>query len=409
MKNLISNEGYQNSKILFDKGINDKVYIKNKSYIDLSNCAGSLILGHNHRIFKESIKKYLHNNLSIFAHPNLHAKNFSQTIKKIFPNFLNIIYCNSGTEAVSKALRISRAINYKKKYIVSVSGSWHGSVDQLLFYPGKKMKPTPLSSGITKNDKKNIIIIPYGDIILSKKILDKKKKNINCLIIEPIQASLPLQNSKKYLKFLETYCKKNQIILIFDEIITAIRTKNKSVQNNYKIKPDITIIGKIFGGGLPIGIIGISKKIQKDLQKQKKKVFFGGTFSGNSLSTFLGNEIIKHILANKKILENLDDKAKFFESNLNMFITKNNLDLKIYRYSSILRIVFTKNTVINRIQRDFFETKNTSKIRLFRKYLFKNKIYYSTSGIIFFSSLLSNNSLDYIIRYIKKGFIKYFK
>ena len=220
---------------------------------------------------------------------------------------------------------------------------------------------------------------------------------------------MPLQNSKKYLKFLETYCKKNQIILIFDEIITAVRTKNKSVQNNYKIKPDITIIGKIFGGGLPIGIIGISKKIQKDLQKQKRKVFFGGTFSGNSLSTFLGNEIIKHILANKKILENLDDKAKFFESNLNMFITKNNLDLKIYRYSSILRIVFTKNTVINRIQRDFFETKNTSKIRLFRKYLFKNKIYYSTSGIIFFSSLLSNNSLDYIIRYIKKGFIKYFK
>ena len=176
MKNIILNEGYHNSKVLFDKGINDKVYIKKKSYIDLSNCAGSLILGHNHRIFKESIKKYLHNNLSIFAHPNLHAKNFSQTIKKIFPNFLNIIYCNSGTEAVSKALRISRAINYKKKYIVSVSGSWHGSVDQLLFYPGKKMKPTPLSSGITKNDKKNIIIIPYGDIILSKKILDKKKK-----------------------------------------------------------------------------------------------------------------------------------------------------------------------------------------------------------------------------------------
>jgi glutamate-1-semialdehyde 2,1-aminomutase len=409
MKNLISNEGYQNSKILFDKGINDKVYIKNKSYIDLSNCAGSLILGHNHRIFKESIKKYLHNNLSIFAHPNLHARNFSQTIKKIFPNFSNIIYCNSGTEAVSKALRISRAINYKKKYIVSVSGSWHGSVDQLLFYPGKKMKPIPLSSGITKNDKKNIIIIPYGDIILSKKILDKKKKNINCLIIEPIQASLPLQNSKKYLKFLEIYCKQNQIILIFDEIITAVRTKNKSVQNNYKIKPDITIIGKIFGGGLPIGIIGITKKIQRDLKKQKRNVFFGGTFSGNSLSTFLGNEIIKYILANKKILKNLDDKAKFFENNLNMFITKNNLDLKIYRYSSILRIVFTKNTVINRIQRDFFETKNTSKIRLFRKYLFKNKIYYSTSGIIFFSSLLSNNSLDYIIRYIKKGFIKYFK
>jgi len=409
MKNLILNEGYQNSKILFDKGIKDKIYIKKKEYIDLSNCAGSLILGHNSKIFKKSIRKYLNSNLSIFAHPNLHAKNFSQTIKKVFPNFSKIIYCNSGTEAVSKALRICRAINGKKKYIVSVSGSWHGSVDQLLFYPEKKMIPTPLSSGTTQQDKKNIIIIPYGDILLSKKILEKKKKNINCLIIEPIQASLPLENSKKYLKFLETYCKQNQIILIFDEIITAIRTKNKSVQNNYKIKPDITIIGKIFGGGLPIGIIGISKKIYTVLQKQKKPVFFGGTFSGNSLSTFLGNEIIKHILGNKKILKNIDNKAKHFESNLNMFIKKNNFDLKIYRYSSILRIVFTKNAIINRIQRDFFESKNTSKIKLFRKYLLKNKIYYPTSGIIFFSSLLSNKSLDYIMRYIKRGFIKYFK
>ena len=132
MKNLILNEGYQNSKILFDKGIKDKIYIKKKEYIDLSNCAGSLILGHNSKIFKKSIRKYLNSNLSIFAHPNLHAKNFSQTIKKVFPNFSKIIYCNSGTEAVSKALRICRAINGKKKYIVSVSGSWHGSVDRWL-------------------------------------------------------------------------------------------------------------------------------------------------------------------------------------------------------------------------------------------------------------------------------------
>ena len=400
MSNIILNEAYRNSKILFEKGIKDKIYIKRKSYIDLSNCAGSLILGHNNIFYKKILKKYLKKNFSNFAHPNIHAINFSKNIKKIFPSFSKVIFCNSGTEAVFKSLRISRALN-KKKYIASVVGSWHGSVDQLLFYPNKKFKTIPLSAGLSNFDKKNLIIIPYGDIKLSKKILEKKKNNINCLIIEPVQASLPLNNSKKYLKFLENYCKKNKIILIFDEIITGVRSDKSSVQNNYKIKPDITTIGKIFGGGMPIGIIGLSSKIKNIIQNQNKKIFFGGTFSGNSLSTFIGNETIKYIMRKKKLLIDLNNKSKYFENVLNKFIDKNNLDLKIYRYASIIRIVYTKNQVINRIQRDFFESKISSKIKSFRKYLFTKNIYYPTSGIIFFSFSSSYSNIDYVIKFIK--------
>jgi len=406
MSNLILNEGYQKTKVFFEEGYKDKIKHQGKLYIDLSNCAGSLILGHNSKIYREILKKYLKINASNFAHPNNHAVDYSKTIKKIFPSFEKIIFCNSGTEAVTKALRISRTLN-KKECIVSVVGSWHGSVDSLLFQPDSKLKPKFLSDGLSNNDKRRIIFIPYNDIEISKKILNKNKNKINSIIIEPIQACLPLNNSKDYLKFLEDFCKKNNSTLIFDEIITGVRSDKNSVQKNYNIKPDITTIGKIVGGGMPIGIIGISKKVYKNIEQ--KKIFYGGTFSGNSLSSFVGNETLKYLIENKKIIHKINKKSKYFQDNLNEFINLNKMNLRIYRYSSILRIVYTNNKIDNRTQRDFFESKNSMRITNFKKFLFKKKIYYPSSGIIFFSDATSYKNIDYVMENIKIGFKKYFK
>ena len=207
---------------------------------------------------------------------------------------------------------------------------------------------------------------------------------------------------------MESYCKQNNIVLIFDEIITGVRSYKFSIQNNYKIKPDITTTGKIFGGGLPIGIIGISEKVKKKITKKNSKIFFGGTFSGNSLSTYIGNETLKYLMENNKIISTLNKKSKYFQDNLNNFIEQQKLDLKIYRYASILRIVYTKNNLKNRIQRDFFESKNSIKIKKFKNYLFKNKIYYPSSGIIFFSDKTSYQNINRVIKHIKNGFKKFF-
>ena len=148
-------------------------------------------------------------------------------------------------------------------------GSWHGSVDKLLFKSNNKLKPEYLSSGISAEDKKKLILIPYNDIELSKKILNKNKKNISCIIIEPVQASLPTYDCKKYLNFLRTFCNKNNIILIFDELITGLRTNGSSVQNYFNIHADISTYCKCYGAGLPIGFISISKKIDSKLKKKK--------------------------------------------------------------------------------------------------------------------------------------------
>ena len=183
----------------------------------------------------------------------------AKTLKKILPNYSKFIFCNSGTESVFKSLRLCKALSGKNK-IVSVTGSWHGSVDNTLYAPTKNLKPQKLSDGLSDDSRKNLVFIPYNDIKNSKQILNKYKNKIQCLIIEPVQGCLPLSDVSKYLKFLENFCKKNNIILFFDEMITGLRTDCKSVQSIYKIKPDISTFGKCFGGGVPIGIIGITKK-----------------------------------------------------------------------------------------------------------------------------------------------------
>lgn len=409
MPNHILNEGYENSSIAFEKGKGSKIYIKNKKYIDLSFAAGSLLLGHQSNIFKKSLKQIIDKKITTLSTPNNQAINFSKTLKKIFPQYSKFIFCNSGSEAVMKSIRISKAIT-KKNLIICVTGSWHGSNDKTLFSPNKNLMPKPISNGLSKYDKNNIKFIPYNDINLSKKILSKVKKKICCIIIEPVQASLPSINSYKYLKFLNEFTKKNKIILIFDEMITGLRTKCSSVQSIFKLTPDISTFGKCFGGGLPIGIIAIKENIKVKLDKNKLKVFFGGTFSGNSLSTYVGEQTVKYLLNNKKkIFENLNRKTNYFLKRLNELVKKNNIDISIFNFHSMFRIVFTKNKITNRIQRDFFEKEKFKKISFFKKYLFSNGIYYPSNGIIFLSTETTFQDLKKIIKTFKIAFLKYFK
>ena len=139
MKNFLLNEGYNNLENLFTSGKGSEIYIKKKKYLDLSLSAGSNLLGHNSKIFKKSINEILRFNISNFAAKNKYAVDYAKTLKKILPNYSKFIFCNSGTEAVIKSLRIARAVT-KKKLIISVSGSWHGSVNELLYTNDKKFK-----------------------------------------------------------------------------------------------------------------------------------------------------------------------------------------------------------------------------------------------------------------------------
>ena len=281
-----------------------------------------------------------------------------------------------------------------------MGGSWHGSADETL-YIKKNKKKFPLSDGLNSS-KTNIIFVPYNDIELTKKILDKYKKKIMCILIEPIQAGLPIENAKNYLKFLYNYSSKNNLILFFDEMITGVRTDGKTLQNFYNIKPDISTFGKCYGGGMPIGFIAINKNIENKIKKNKTKIYFGGTFSGNAISMHIANETLNFIQKNKtKIFSKINLFAEIFQKELNLFFTENSLDMQVLKFKSISRIVFSRDKVKNRYQRDFLESKKNKEITLFSKLLFNKKIYYPSNGIIFFNFAMSYKDLHYLIKTIK--------
>jgi glutamate-1-semialdehyde 2,1-aminomutase len=405
----IFNEGYNKSNNYFIKGFKNIIIdSKNNEFIDLTSSGGTSLLGHNNTILKKSLKKFVNSGFSNFALPNEHAKNFTKNIKKIIPQFSKIIFCNSGAEANLKAIRIARAVTNKDK-IINITGSWHGSLDQFLFYKDKKGKLNKLSDGLEKNIEKKIIYAPYNDFNKTKKIIDKYKDKICCVMIEPIQGCLPSYDGIKYLKLLNNYCKKKNIILILDEIISGLRTNCSSVQNEYNLSSDISTFGKVFGNSLPIGFIGITKKIENIILNRKRNIFFGGTFSGNSLSTYVSNEFLKFVIKNKnKIFKNLESKSLKLFNGLNRYIEKNNLKVNVIRFNSVLRIIFSKEIPKDRLQRDFLEKRNNSKRLKFINYLNKKKIIFPSNGIIFLSASFSSKDIDNLVEQIGYALRKFF-
>ena len=205
-KNHILNEGY-NTSDLISHSLGAYIFVNKKKYLDLSNCAGSQILGHNSVLIKNWFDELNKKKISNYANPNIYALEFGNTLKKIFPNFSKFIFCNSGSESIMKALRICRAIT-KKEIIINTTGSWHGSLNETLYNTNKNFKNFRLSDGLPSDTKNNIKFIPYGNITISTEILDKFKKKICCILIEPIQGSLPDIQNLKYIKFLQDYSKK---------------------------------------------------------------------------------------------------------------------------------------------------------------------------------------------------------
>ena len=407
-QNFLLNEGYQSGKIFFQKGDRQYIYTKNKKFLDLSCCAGTLILGHNSYIFKKSLRNVIKNKISNFAALNQQASIYSKTLNKMLPKYSKFIMCNSGTESVSKALRICRAVT-KKRLVISISGSWHGSVDQLLYNANKNLKPIKISDGLNQDEKKNIIYVPYNDIKKTIKILNKVKSKIACILIEPIQGSLPNDVSYNYLKKLSDYSKQNKILLVFDEMITGVRTSCKTVQEIYKIKPDISTFGKVFGGGMPIGFIALSNKISEEIFSKNIKVHFGGTFTSNPFAMYSANETLKFVIKNKKkIFKKIEKFSRKFQEEINNFCIKNRIDVRVYRFQSMLRLIYSGKDVLNRSQRDQVERLKNTKTIKFKNLLLKNKIFYPNNGIIFFSYQSSQKNLNYVIRIFKSSLFKVF-
>lgn len=398
---LILNEGYQNN-LYFHSASSEILNSTEGKLIDLSSSGGTLILGHEKKIKKKIFNYFLKNNLSFFSAPNKFAVDFAELLGKIFKKY-KFIFCNSGAEANIKALRICRNIK-PGSLILRVTGSWHGSVDNFLITKNLNENRF-ISKGIDYDLKNKIKFLPFNNINESEKIIKKFNKQTFCIITEPIQAGFPI-NSKEYNKFLEQISKKYKIPLIFDEIITGLRSDGSSYSNLNNISPDIITLGKAFGGGFPVGIIAVKKKISYKC----KDVFFGGTYSANPLSMLACYEYTKNILVNKKkIFLKLNKMSENFVLKIERHIKNNNIDAQIHNYKSLIRILFSAKSISNRTERDFVEVNKLDKIKKFQSFLKKKGIYYPSNGIIFMPYMITKKNLNFCIQNINYGLSKFFK
>ena len=265
-------------------------------YIDYIGSWGPMIMGHSHPKIVDAIKNQADLGTSYGAPTSLESDVASLIIQCI-PSIEKIRMVNSGTEATMSAIRLARGYTNKDK-IIKFDGCYHGHVDSLLIKAGSGVSTfgLPDSPGIPKDLAKHTITCPYNDVEAFQKIFDEIKDDLAAVIVEPVAGNMGFVPGTK--KFLETIREKTTSVnslLIFDEVMSGFRVSLGGAQEIYDIKPDLTALGKVIGGGLPVGAFG-GKKDVMDYLAPIGPVYQAGTLSGNPLAMAAGSTLLKLII-----------------------------------------------------------------------------------------------------------------
>ena len=278
-------------------------------YVDYIGSWGPMILGHSHPDIVNAIKKQAELGTSYGAPTSLESDVASLIIKSV-PSIEKIRMVNSGTEATMSAIRLARGFTNRNK-IIKFDGCYHGHVDSLLIKAGSGVSTfgLPDSPGIPEDLAKYTITCPYNDTEAFIEIFNSVKDDLATVIVEPIAGNMGfVPGTKKFLQTIRTYTESNNSLLIFDEVMSGFRVSLGGAQEIYNIKPDLTALGKVIGGGLPVGAFGGKKEIMNYLAPEGP-VYQAGTLSGNPLAMAAGATLLNLLIAQNpyKVLE---EKAK---------------------------------------------------------------------------------------------------
>jgi glutamate-1-semialdehyde 2,1-aminomutase len=327
--------------LLIKSGNGAKVFdYNNKKYLDYVLSWGAAILGHAHPAVLKVIKQKLESGLS-FGTTNQSEIELARQIIRAIPFIEKIRFVNSGTEAVMGAVRLARAYTGRDK-IIKFSNSYHGSADYLLAKAGSGLATLgiPLSAGVPKDFIKHTLVLPFGDKKALEAAFEKYKNEIAAVLVEPVGGNygvlLPDIGS---LKTVRRLTRKYKSLLICDEIITGFRFRFGAVSQKFGITPDLICLGKIIGGGLPIGAYAGSSRIMNNLAPLGK-VYQASTFSGNPIVMQAGLatlKILKGLKGGYKRLKNLNE---YFCINLKKEAMTCGIKLEISYYESMFSLRF---------------------------------------------------------------------
>lgn len=320
--------------------------------LDFQNNYTSLIHGHAHPETVEAVREQIAKG-SAYTAPFEKQIELSAILTQRFPSVDMIRYTNSGTEANMHALRIARAYTGKAK-IIKTEGGYHGttdvfeaSVDPNIKKAGTldQIKVIPESRGVSENALKDVLVVPFNDIERTRKMIEEHHRETACIIIEPIMGSAgQITPDLEYLKFLREITAQYHIVLIFDEVVTG-RLSLGGAQKFYGVTPDLTTMGKIIGGGTPVGAFGGKQEIMQMYDPREKKMYHSGTFNGNAVTMAAGFATMKAY--NQEAVDYVNGLGTLFKEGVLKIYDKLGLNMKISGTGSIYNILFTDKEVKN--------------------------------------------------------------
>lgn len=316
------------------------------TYIDYVLSWGPMILGHAPAPVINAIKKAAGQGTSYGAPTELEVE-LARQIRHAFPSMEKIRLVSSGTEAVMSAIRVARGFT-RRDSILKFEGCYHGHSDYLLAKAGSGLATLgiPDSLGVPTDFAKHTLTAPYNDIRTVQRIVKERGSQLACIILEPIAGNMGVvPPAPDFLQALRQLTIEHDILLIFDEVISGFRVSYGGAQDLYRIKPDLTVLGKIIGGGLPVGAYGGRKEIM-DLIAPSGPVYQAGTLSGNPLAVTAGLATLKQLRA-KGVYQKLEELSAALAKGVGEAAKKAGIPITQTRVGSMLTSFFTAGPIVD--------------------------------------------------------------
>ena len=346
--------------------------VDGNEFIEYIGSWGPMILGHAHKRVIEAVRETALSGTS-FGASNEREIDLAVLIKKFVPSIEVVRMVNSGTEATMSAMRLARGFTGRDK-IIKFEGCYHGHGDSFLSKAGSGVMTLglPDSPGVTKSTAKDTLNAKYNNIESVYDLIEGNKGEIAAVFIEPVAGNMGCVAADKiFLQKLRDVCTSEQVLLIFDEVMTGFRLAKGGAQEIYGIAPDLTTFGKIIGGGLPVGAYGGRAEIMKMIAPSGP-VYQAGTLSGNPLAMAAGYETLKIIEETEDFYLKLEEKSGYLADSILQTVKELGLNHTLNRVGSMLTLFFTDQTVTD------FDTAKTSDTKKFAAYfgsMLENGIY----------------------------------
>ncbi|SHM44136.1 glutamate-1-semialdehyde 2,1-aminomutase [Cyclobacterium lianum] len=365
-------------------------------YIELINSWGPMVLGHNHPEVREAVVKAMENGTSFGAPTDMEVE-IAELITTMVPSVEKVRMVNSGTEATMSAIRVARGYTGKDKFI-KFEGNYHGHGDSFLIAAGSGAitMGNPDSPGVTSGTAKDTLLAPFNDLDKVRLLMEANKDEVAAIILEPVAGNMGcVLPEPGFLEGLRKICDEEGIVLIFDEVMTGFRLSKGGAQEVLGVRPDLTTMGKIIGGGMPVGAYGGRKEIMEFVSPQGP-VYQAGTLSGNPIAMAAGLAMLQHLNKNPGVYKRLEQTGKTLVEGIQATLKRLGMPFTTNSIGSMYSLFFTDRKVKN------FQDAQTCDTAMFGRYfnaMLNRGIYLAPSQYesLFLSTALELEHLDRIL------------